>query len=77
MKTKDYTIFALVKRMQNGETTKSLEKEMKAYEKIKAKEEGKIYGKCESCSNETVLVEQVMLCGPCCFGEAETCSGNW
>lgn len=39
--------------------------------------EGKVWGECASCGYETVLVEEVGLCGPCCFGDAETLNGNW
>jgi len=43
----------------------------------RAKEPGKCLGECQSCGLETVLVEAVGLCGPCCFGEADTINGNW
>lgn len=55
----------------------TLEKQIKKLEKERAQEPGKVYGTCESCGMETVLVEEVGLCGPCCFGEAETLMGNW
>jgi hypothetical protein len=32
--------------------------------------------KCDVCG-ETPTVEPTGLCGPCCFGEAETYGGNW
>ena len=32
--------------------------------------------KCENCG-ATPVVPEVGLCGPCCFGEAETVNGNW
>lgn len=32
--------------------------------------------KCEVCG-ETPTVHPTGLCGPCCFGEAETYGGNW
>lgn len=35
------------------------------------------WGTCDSCENEDVLVPEVGLCGPCCFGEAATAGGNW
>lgn len=57
--------------------TKELEKEIDRIEKLRAKEPGKCMGSCDSCDEYTVLVEEVMLCGPCCFGEAETVNGNW
>ena len=31
---------------------------------------------CENCG-ETPTVHPTSLCGPCCFGEAETAGGNW
>lgn len=56
---------------------KTLEQQLRENDKIIAKEDGKIFGECESCEQETVLVEEVGLCGPCCFGEADTINGNW
>lgn len=38
---------------------------------------GKTTGKCDVCAMDTFLVEDTGLCGPCCFGEAETINGNW
>lgn len=35
------------------------------------------WGTCDSCENEDVIVPEVGLCGPCCFGEAATAGGNW
>ena len=32
--------------------------------------------KCINCG-ETPTVHPTNLCGPCCFGEAETFGGNW
>lgn len=32
--------------------------------------------KCEIC-DEVPTVGSTGLCGPCCFGEAETAGGNW
>lgn len=32
--------------------------------------------KCMNC-NATPTVGDTELCGPCCFGEAETMNGNW
>ena len=43
----------------------------------RAKEKGKMWGECSSCEQKTVLVAEVGLCGPCCFGEAETYNGNF
>ncbi len=54
-----------------------LEKEMNRRDRSIAKEEGKMFGECESCGFKTVLVAEVGLCGPCCFGEADTLNGNW
>lgn len=54
-----------------------IEDELDDLEHERAKEDGKMFGKCEGCGMETVLVEEVGLCGPCCFGEAETLNGNW
>lgn len=54
-----------------------IEKEQRKWDLLVAREPGKSFGGCESCGMETVLVEDVGLCGPCCFGEAETINGNW
>jgi len=40
-------------------------------------DDAKEWGTCESCGTETFLVGEVGLCGPCCFGEADTINGNW
>lgn len=40
-------------------------------------DENKSFGECESCGQETVLVADVGMCGPCTFGEAKTINGNW
>lgn len=56
---------------------KKLKKEQEKMCREIAKEPGKMFGSCDSCEQETVLVEEVGLCGPCCFGEAETMNGNW
>ncbi len=56
---------------------KKLEKKQEKKAKETAKEPGKSFGECMSCGWKTVLVEEVGLCGPCCFGEAETINGNW
>ena len=69
--------FQMIQELNSGKTVKQLEKELKAIDLEKAKEPGKTYGRCESCDNKTVLVKEVMLCGPCCFGEADTANGNW
>lgn len=31
---------------------------------------------CQNCG-QTPTVHPTGLCGPCCFGEAETAGGNW
>jgi ribosomal protein S14 len=54
-----------------------LEKQLTKQNKKVAQEPGKVFGECECCGMETVLVEEVGLCGPCCFGEADTINGNW
>ena len=77
LKGNPYSTMNLVKRMQNGATEEELNKEMREHDILKAKEKGKVFGECESCGLETVLVEEVGLCGPCCWGEAETSNGNW
>lgn len=59
---------------------KEYERLMKEQEKIAqqiSKEPGKCFGECESCGSATVLVEEVGMCGPCTFGEADTINGNW
>lgn len=32
--------------------------------------------KCQNC-DATPTVHPLQLCGPCCFGEADTAGGNW
>lgn len=39
--------------------------------------DNKSFGECESCGQETVLVADIGMCGPCTFGEASTINGNW
>lgn len=46
-------------------------------EKKDVGEEGKVFGRCDVCQNETILVAETGMCGPCTFGEAETVNGNW
>lgn len=67
----------MIKKLNNGNTPEELEAELKAIDLEKSKEKGKRYGVCESCENETVLEAETGLCGPCCFGEADTANGNW
>lgn len=67
----------MVQMMQKGKTPKQIQKEIDAQAGQKSKAKGKCFGECESCGQKTVLVEVVGLCGPCCFGEADTFNGNW
>lgn len=67
----------LMKIVDLGTEDLTLEKQMELADKETAKEDGKIFGECESCGMHTVLVKEVGLCGPCCFGEADTINGNW
>jgi hypothetical protein len=67
----------MIEKLNSGMTVKKLEAIIKANELKKAKEPGKRYGKCESCEAKTVLEAKTGLCGPCCFGEADTANGNW
>ncbi len=66
-----------IKQLNKGKSVEDLEKELEQIDLQRAKEPGKIYGECESCGMKTVLVKEVSLCGPCCFGEADTINGNW
>lgn len=61
----------------NDAEYKKIEAQLRELDIEKSKEDGKVFGECESCGYETCLVEEVGLCGPCCFGEAETVNGNW
>lgn len=80
-------IFELVQRMEKkmkkGMTAKeagnAVEAECTAEAKKNAKKKGKdaTWGECESCGSMECLVAEVGLCGPCCFGEADTAFGNW
>ena len=70
-------ILEMVEQLNKGKTIKQLEKELRAIDLKKSKDKGKCFGVCESCESETVLVEEVGLCGPCCFGEAATANGEW
>lgn len=72
-----HSIFNLVLRVNNGENLDDMEKEIEQVGRKRAKQKGKAWGVCESCEQETVLVPEVGLCGPCCWGEAETYNGNW
>lgn len=67
----------IIKELQSDKSVKQIEKELLAIDIKKSKEKGKYFGECESCGLKTVLVEEVDLCGPCCWGEADTANGNW
>lgn len=71
------SMFDMVEALQSGLTVKQIEKELYKIDLEKAKEPDKCFGKCASCGYKTCLVEEVYLCGPCCFGEAATANGNW
>jgi len=63
---------------KTGESPEQVDKRWKKEAKKKMKgDPNKIWGECESCGTETVLVKEVGLCGPCCFGESDTAYGNW
>lgn len=66
-----------MRQMESGKTLKQLEQEQRALAKSRAKKPGKEFGECDSCGLETVLVEEIGMCGPCTFGEADTANGNW
>lgn len=70
-------IIEIIEQLNKGKTVEQIEKELRVIDKKKAKEHGKCFGKCFSCEQETVLVQDVGLCGPCCFGEASTANGEW
>ncbi len=67
----------LMKFIDMGTEDITIEKKLEILDRETAKEPGKCFGECESCGTKTVLVEAVGLCGPCCFGEADTINGNW
>jgi hypothetical protein len=70
-------LFDGVLKLANGMTPEELAREYDETARVNAKDEGKCMGECESCGQLTCLVEEVGLCGPCCFGEADTLNGNW
>jgi len=70
-------LFDGVMKLSGGMSVEELRKEYENTAKNNAKQDGKIMGECESCDDYTCLVEEVGLCGPCCFGEADTINGNW
>lgn len=52
-------------------------KKKKAHKQALVKDGGKNWNvPCENCG-ELPTVHPTGLCGPCCFGEAETYGGNW
>jgi len=69
--------FKGVPENEMDEVMDDLTSELKEIETERSKEDGKYFGTCQSCGIETVLVKECSLCGPCCFGEAETINGNW
>ena len=73
----EHSTINLVKRLNNGENIKSLEKEIESVGRKRAKEKGKRWGRCDACDNITVLEATTGLCGPCCFGEADTFNGDF
>jgi len=72
-----HSIINIAKRLNAGESQESIEKEIEVVGKQRAKGKNKAWGECDSCEQTTVLVADVGLCGPCCFGEAETYNGNF
>jgi len=67
----------IVERMWAGESADKIQADADAQARRASKEPGKKWGECDSCGEKTCLVEEVDLCGPCCFGESETAYGNW
>lgn len=73
-----HSMQALMQRMMAGESSESLEAEIEEVGLQRVEEDdSKCWDECDCCGQTTVLVKEVMLCGPCCFGEAETYNGNW
>ena len=70
-------ITQMMEKLNSGMTEKELRAKLKVIDLKKSKEPGKRYGVCGGCENKTVLVAKVGLCGPCCFGEADTANGEW
>lgn len=67
----------LITKNNMANNWKKLEEVLIKQDKETAKEPHKMFGECESCGMKTVLVEEVGMCGPCTFGEADTINGNW
>jgi hypothetical protein len=58
-------------------TTKELTNKKPKPPKVKYKDGDKNWHvKCQNCG-EKPTVHPTELCGPCCFGEAETYGDNW
>lgn len=56
---------------------KGLEDHVKANHKLELADGEADWGTpCQNC-DELPTVHPTNLCGPCCFGEAETAGGNW
>jgi hypothetical protein len=70
-------LFEAVNELQKGKSVKQLEKELREVDLKKAKEPDKMFGTCDACQNETVLMKETGMCGPCSTGEADTANGNW
>lgn len=66
-----------VQKLNSGMSVKELKREYEAEARENSKQEGKCFGECESCGQKTCLEAETQLCGPCCFGEADTLNGNW
>ena len=72
-------VFKMVEECnRTGETPEQVHRRWnKKARKIANRDPHKKWGECESCELETVLVREVGLCGPCCFGDSDTAYGNW
>lgn len=70
-------LFDDIMKLQSGMTVKELEAQHRATALKNSKQKGKRFGVCDSCKQETCLVADIGMCGPCCFGESATIDGNW
>lgn len=73
-------VFKMIEECQRtGESPEQVHERWneEAKARVKADPKQKSWGKCESCDQETALVKEVSLCGPCCFGESDTAYGNF
>lgn len=69
--------FTPPKRCRACRSKRRQEKEEKAPQKSDGLTGDKNWGvKCMVCNGEPTVGE-TGLCGPCCFGEADTVNGNW